>query len=73
MNIDTVERLDSKVFITIVQDFKQLKLIQFFSNFCTLQQLERKDALIVYPPNKQSEMEAKNLSQNQGDTGLFMK
>lgn len=73
LNIDIVQRLDAKVFIAIVQDFKKLKYIQLFSEFCSLQQLERKSSLIELPPNKQAEMETKKFSQNTGDTMMLVR
>lgn len=36
MSIDVVQRLDAKVFNSIIADFKQLKNIQLFSEFCSL-------------------------------------
>ncbi|TNV84927.1 hypothetical protein FGO68_gene10736 [Halteria grandinella] len=73
LNLDIVQRLDVKVFIAIVQDFKKLKFIQLFSEFCSLQQLERKNSLIELPANKQAEMETKKFSQNTGDTLLLVR
>lgn len=62
MNVDVVQRLDSKVFIAIMEDFKTLKRIQLASDVCSMQQLERKDELIVFSQQKQAEMEAKKFS-----------
>ena len=73
LNIDIVQRLDVKVFIAIIQDFKKLKFIQLFSEFCSLQQLERKSGLIELAPNKQAEMETKKFSQNTGDTMMLVR
>ena len=52
LNIDSVERIDSKIFFMIIQDFKNLKGIKMYSDVCSLQQLERKNELIVLPPQK---------------------
>lgn len=73
LNLDIVQRLDVKVFISIIQDFKRLKFIQLFSEFCSLQQLERKNSLIELPPNKQAEMETKKFSQNTADTLMLVR
>jgi putative heme iron utilization protein len=73
LSIDVVQRLDAKVFIAIIADFKQLKTIQLFSEFCSLQQLERKNSLIILPPQKQAELDQKKLSQNTQDTLLLMR
>lgn len=62
LNVDVVQRLDSKVFIAIMEDFKTLKRIQLASDVCSMQQLERKDELIVFSQQKQAEMEAKKFS-----------
>lgn len=73
LNIDVVQRLDAKVLITVIQDFRTLKTIQFFSEVCSLQQLERKSALITFPQQKQADLEVKKLSQNSQDTLLLVR
>ena len=73
LNIDVVQRLDAKVLITVIQDFRTLKTIQFFSEVCSLQQLERKNALITFSQQKQADLEQKKLSQNSQDTLLLMR
>jgi hypothetical protein len=62
LNIDVVQRLDSRALLTIITDFKTLKTIQFFSEVCSLQQLERKNALITFSQQKQADLEQKKLS-----------
>lgn len=62
MSIDWVQRLDTKTFVGIIQDFKTIKTIQLYSEICTLQQLDRKDLLITLPHQKQLEAEQKNFS-----------
>ena len=52
LNIDSIERIDSKIFFMIIQDFKSLKGIKMYSDVCSLQQLERKNELIVLPQQK---------------------
>lgn len=62
-----ISKSDIRVFSSIIQDFINLERIILFSDFCNLQQLERKERLIEIDEKKRQEYENKKISMNMNE------